>query len=89
MSSRRNPVRTKSIVEGEHFDTLLVKHPELKPIVSLATAHPLKFPSALKEATAKELLFDDELDKMMKTEEVFDILPPDAELVRQYILDNL
>ncbi|MAI07519.1 MAG: threonine synthase [Magnetococcales bacterium] len=65
------------------------KHPELKPIVSLATAHPLKFPSALKEATAKELLFDDELDKMMKTEEVFDILPPDAELVRQYILDNL
>lgn len=33
MSSRRNPVRTKSIVEGEHFDTLLVKHPELKPIL--------------------------------------------------------
>lgn len=32
-ASRRNPVRTKSIIEGEHFDTLLVKHPKLKPIL--------------------------------------------------------
>ncbi|XP_052699969.1 uncharacterized protein LOC128177327 isoform X2 [Crassostrea angulata] len=33
MSSRRNPVRTKSVIEGEHFDTLLVNHPELKRIL--------------------------------------------------------
>jgi threonine synthase len=65
------------------------KHTELKPIVSLATAHPLKFPNALKEATAKELLFDDELDDMIKREEKFDILPASTEEVRQYILDNL
>lgn len=64
-------------------------HPELKPCVSLATAHPLKFPSALKEATAKELLFDDDLDKMMKSEEKFDILPPETDTIRQYILDNI
>lgn len=65
------------------------KHPELKPIVSLATAHPLKFPSALKEATAKELLFDDDMDNLLKGEEKFDILPAETDKVRQYILDNL
>lgn len=33
MASRRTPVRTKSIVEGEHFDTLLLKYPDMKPIL--------------------------------------------------------
>lgn len=32
-ASRRHPVRTKSIIDGEHFDILLVNHPELKPIL--------------------------------------------------------
>lgn len=65
------------------------KHDELKPLVSLATAHPLKFPNALKEATAKVILFEDELDDMMKKEEKFDILPANAKDVRKYILDNI
>ncbi|XP_061174816.1 uncharacterized protein LOC133183961 [Saccostrea echinata] len=31
MSGKRRPVRTKSIVEGEAYDMLLVRHSELKP----------------------------------------------------------
>tara|TARA_R110000868_G_scaffold218576_1_gene469067 strand:- start:229691 stop:231079 length:1389 start_codon:yes stop_codon:yes gene_type:complete len=65
------------------------RHPDLKPIISLSTAHPLKFPHALKEATAKELLFDEEFDSMLKREEKFDVLPNDVAAVKQYILDNL
>jgi hypothetical protein len=31
MDGKRRPTRTKSVVEGEVFDVLLLQHPELKP----------------------------------------------------------
>ncbi|MFT7433933.1 MAG: threonine synthase [Alphaproteobacteria bacterium] len=65
------------------------RHDELKPIISLSTAHPLKFPAAIKDATGKEILFEDDLDTMLKKEQVFELLPNDIEAVRQYILDNI
>lgn len=83
---------THSIIIDPHTAVGLAaakKRDDLRPMVSLATAHPLKFPGALKEATAKELLFDDEFENMFKKEEIFDILPAETETIRQYILDNI
>lgn len=33
MGPKRSPVRTKSIIEGEQYDTLLIRHPTLKPVL--------------------------------------------------------
>lgn len=69
--------------------TAAKRNEDLKPIVSLATAHPLKFPTAVKEATGKEILYDDDLDTMLKKDQILEKLPNDVNIVKQYILDNL
>jgi len=83
---------TKNIVLDPHSAvglSAILKHDELKPAVSLATAHPVKFASAVTEATGKLPLYEDEIDDMMKAEETFEVLPNDIEAVQNYIMDNI
>lgn len=64
-------------------------NPNMRPIVSMATAHPIKFQNAVKEATGKEPMFTEELDEMLKADETFELLPNDVVEVKKFILANL
>ena len=64
------------------------QHPDLYPTVSLATAHPTKFPRAVKEATGLDQAQHSEIAKLAKKKEVFVTLPNDIEAVKEYILKH-
>jgi threonine synthase len=55
------------------------------PIVTLATAHPAKFPDAVRRATGEEALLPPRLADLAKRAERFDTLPNDLGAVSSYI----
>lgn len=61
--------------------------PSLRPVVSLMTADAIKFPSTLRDATGKAVLFDDATGDLMKKEEKFVTLEATTKAVKHYILE--
>ncbi|MDA9769837.1 threonine synthase [Emcibacteraceae bacterium] len=59
------------------------------PMVSLSTAHPAKFPEAVKEVTGKHPELPAHMADLFEREEKFDVLPNDLEVLKKYILENL
>ncbi len=62
--------------------------PTESPMVTLATAHPAKFPDAVKAATGITPHLPSRLIHLLKAEERFTILPNSAASVRDYILSR-
>jgi len=58
------------------------------PIVTLATAHPGKFPVSLNKAKLKLAELPDSLAKPLKAKEKFKILPNEAAEVISYVIKN-
>jgi threonine synthase len=56
------------------------------PVVTLATAHPAKFPDAVERATGVRPNLPQRLGNLFEREERFDILPGSYEAVRDYVL---
>ena len=54
-------------------------------MVALATAHPAKFPAAVKSACGIDPALPSWLSDLMTRDEHFDILPPDLDAVEAYI----
>jgi len=59
------------------------------PMVSLSTAHPAKFPEAVKEVTGEHPDLPAHMADLFEREEKFDILPNDLDALKKYILENL
>ncbi len=55
------------------------------PMVVLATAHPAKFPAAVREASGREAQLPDWLAPMMDKDETFTVLKPDLETLQSLI----
>jgi len=55
------------------------------PMVALATAHPAKFPAAVKSACGIDPALPSWLSDLMTREEHFDILPPDLDAIEAHI----
>ncbi|MEE4235701.1 MAG: threonine synthase [Anderseniella sp.] len=55
------------------------------PMVTLATAHPAKFPDAVEAASGVRPQLPPRLGDLMAREEVFDVLPNDLDQVKDYI----
>ena len=62
--------------------------PHLRPMVVLSTAHPAKFPTAVERATGTIPLLPPHMEDLMDKEEIYETLPNDSEVVKQYILDR-
>ncbi|MBL0924173.1 MAG: threonine synthase [Sphingomonadaceae bacterium] len=58
------------------------------PIVTLATAHPAKFPDAVERATGLRPSLPRRVAQLFDREERFDVLPGDYEAVRNYVLER-
>lgn len=58
------------------------------PTVTLATAHPAKFPAAVQEATGIEPQLPDHLSDLFEREERYDELPNDLAAVKTYIREH-
>jgi threonine synthase len=58
------------------------------PMVVLATAHPAKFPAAVKNATGINPELPHKLKGLMEREESFTVLPNSAEAVKSLILSK-
>jgi threonine synthase len=56
------------------------------PMIVLATAHPAKFPDAVKKATGLTVPLPPKLEHLMTAEESFKVLPNRVEDVKQFIL---
>ena len=63
--------------------------PQPGPVVILSTAHPAKFPDAVKRAIGQEPAVPAALQKVMNLPEKLEILPNDLALIRQYISSRL
>ena len=59
------------------------------PMVTLATAHPAKFPAAVKSASGIDPALPTWLADLMHREERFDILDPDLKAVEGFIGDHV
>ncbi|MBH1944547.1 threonine synthase [Erythrobacter sp. YJ-T3-07] len=55
------------------------------PVVTLATAHPAKFPDAVKQAIGVEAALPERVGDLFALEERFETLPADYDAVRDYI----
>lgn len=55
------------------------------PVITLATAHPAKFPQATREATGREAVLPVCLADLFVREERFAVLPADLMAVQEYI----
>ncbi|WP_428389617.1 threonine synthase [Mucisphaera sp.] len=55
------------------------------PVVTLATAHPAKFPDAVEQATGHRPPLPDHLSDLYEREEKFTVLPNDLDTVQQHI----
>lgn len=64
-------------------------HDKSVPMVSLSTAHPAKFPEAVKEVTGKHPELPAHMADLFERKEKFDVLPNDIEVLKKYILENL
>lgn len=58
------------------------------PIVSLACAHPAKFPDAVKKATGKHPALPDFIADLMDREEMMDKLPNDLEALEEFVREK-
>ena len=56
------------------------------PIISLATAHPSKFPDAVEKASGISPTLPSHLSDLYEREESYEILPNDEGAVKSYIL---
>ena len=73
---------------GLHAARSLIIADELDPfvpVVTLATAHPAKFPDAVEQAIGLRPDLPTRVEKIMEREERFETLPADYEAVRDYI----
>lgn len=59
------------------------------PMVSLSTAHPAKFPEAVKEMTGRHPDLPAHMADLFEREEKFDVLPNDIDALKKYIMSNL
>jgi threonine synthase len=59
-----------------------------EPLLCLATAHPAKFPEAIKQATGKDLARHPKIDALMDLPTRCQILANDAKAVRQFIVET-
>ena len=58
------------------------------PIISLACAHPAKFPDAVRRATGSHPILPSQLDDLLEKKEYTVVLPNDFNAVSNYIADN-
>jgi threonine synthase len=56
------------------------------PVVTLATAHPAKFPDAVERATGVRPSLPARISRLFDREERFDVLPQEYDVVRDYVL---
>ncbi|MCI5049390.1 MAG: threonine synthase [Rickettsiales bacterium] len=59
-----------------------------QPVVSLATAHPAKFPDAVTSASNVHPELPDHLSDLFELKERFDVVPNDIEQVKQFIVNH-
>jgi threonine synthase len=59
------------------------------PIVCLATAHPAKFPEAIRKATGKDIARHPAIDALMRLPTRCKVLPNDKEAVRRFIVEKV
>ncbi len=59
------------------------------PVVSLSTAHPAKFPDAVKRAIGRDPAMPPALQSVMTLPERLEILPNNLALIRQFISSRL
>ncbi|AMM83820.1 threonine synthase [Martelella sp. AD-3] len=64
-------------------------HQASNPMVVLATAHPAKFPAAVKSASGIDPALPAWLAGMMDKEERFSVLPPDLDTVEAFVRNGL
>ena len=60
-----------------------------KNCVVLSTAHPCKFPQAIKDAISKTENLPDSLNYIYERKENFKLLPNDIEKVKSYVIDSI
>jgi threonine synthase len=58
------------------------------PFVSLATAHPAKFPEAVEQATGKHPALPARLADLGRREERFEVLPADQAAVAKFVIEH-
>ena len=58
------------------------------PVISLATAHPAKFPDAVNEAIGKEVATHAKLQNLISRATRKTVLPADKEVVKNYLATN-
>ena len=59
---------------------------ESEPMVTLATAHPAKFPDAVEQASGIRPALPARLGDLMSRKEAFQVLPNDVAAIQQFIL---
>lgn len=59
------------------------------PLVCLATAHPAKFPEAIRAATGKDIARHPTIDKIMHLRSRCTLLPPDIIYISDFIADRI
>jgi threonine synthase len=59
------------------------------PVVCLATAHPAKFPDAIRLATGKDIATHPKIDELMGLPTRCTVLPNDQEAVRRFIVETV
>jgi len=59
------------------------------PVICLATAHPAKFPEAIRRATGKDLARHPTIDRLADLPTRCEVLPNDQQAVREYILQTI
>jgi threonine synthase len=59
------------------------------PVVCLATAHPAKFPAAIRRATGQDIAHHPAIDRLMHMETRCQIVDNDCEKVRQFMVEKI
>ena len=73
---------------GSHVARAALKKHPATPIVSLATAHPAKFPDAIEKATGSRPELPPHLKAIMKAPERINVLPNDASAVARFVRER-
>jgi len=58
------------------------------PLITLATAHPAKFPDAVRAACGTSPRLPERLEHLLTAKESFKVLPNSAQSVKEFILSN-
>jgi threonine synthase len=64
-------------------------HAGAAPVLCLATAHPAKFPDAIRKATGQDIARHPAIDALMHLPTRCQVLPNDKEAVRQFIVKTI